>query len=442
MRRLAASLIITFAGWAAVANGQDRRWQPVETPVANAPGSPAVTLGAPTVTLGPPVAAPSGPVVRGQKPDDGATYSQWVAGTVEPNGDGMAPVTPLQVPAGALTVSSSAPYTPAPPPAANAFGSTGFYPDPPPPPSQAAVANPPSNRVHKSYFGDMFNGLGGGGPEGKCLESDHCFDYFASPVSNPFYFEDPRSLTEVRPIFMYQTIPGSNPVYRGGNAEFYGVQARVAITDQWSFVMNKLGGVSINPGGGSPVPSESGFAEIWLGPKWTFLRNTETGTVVATGLTFEIPAGADKVGQDTGTLSLVPYLTAAQNFGCTSYGSFNAMATLGYSFRIDDQRSDYFYTSWHLDFDVGNQHHWYPLVELNWFHYTESGGAVPFNFEGGDLANFGSTNVSGRNELSLATGFRYKFTENIQTGLFVQFPLVGTQDINRFRLGVDLIFRY
>src|SRR5262249_25617678 len=40
------------------------------------------------------------------------------------------------------------------------------------------------------------------------FQSDHCFDQFISPVTNPFLFEDPRSLTEVRPIFMYQRIPG------------------------------------------------------------------------------------------------------------------------------------------------------------------------------------------------------------------------------------------
>ena len=266
--------------------------------------------------------------------------------------------------------------SPPPPPAADPPGA-GFYPDPTAPAAKAA-ADRPANHERKSYFGELFNGLGAGGPEGKCLESDHCFDNFASPVSNPFYFEDPRSLTEVRPIFLFQTIPGSNPVYRGGNAEFYGVQARVAITDSLSFVMNKLGGVAINPGGDSTLGSDSGFAELWLGPKFTFYRNTETQTVVAAGVTFELPTGSAKVGQDTGSVSIVPYITAAQNFGCTSYGSFNAMATFGYAFRGDDQRSDYFYNSWHLDFDIGNQHHWYPLIELNWFHYTESGGAAVY----------------------------------------------------------------
>jgi hypothetical protein len=424
MRRLAASLSVTFAGWTAIASGQ--------TPVAYAPGSP-------TVTLGPPVAAKSGPVVRGQSADDGVHYSQWVAATLEPNGDGIPAITPLQVPT-TISVSATAPYTPAPPPAAD-VPSTGFYPDPLSP-GKAAVADNPAKHEHKSYFGDMFNGWGAGGPEGKCFESDTCFNYFASPVSNPFYFEDPRSLTEIRPIFMFQTIPGSNPVYHGGNAEFYGVQARVAVTDSLSIVMNKLGGVAINPGSGSPLNSESGFAEIWLGPKFTFLRNAETGTVVAAGVTFELPTGSAKVAQDTGTLSVVPYITAAQNFGCTSYGSFNAMSTLGYAFRTDGQRSDYLFNSWHLDFDIGNQHRFYPLIELNWFHYTESGHARPFGFEGRDLVNFGSTNVNSRNNLSLATGLRYKFSENIQTGLALEFPLTGTRDLNNFRLGIDLIFRY
>ena len=420
MRRLFTTLTCTAAGWAGMAAGQDVTSQPA-------------------VTLGPPVAAKSGPIVRGQSADDGVNYSQWVAGTVEPSGDAVPPIAPLQVPAATQPVTAASTYPPPPPPPDNA-ASTGNYPDPLASPGQAAIKD--KSKVHKSYFGEMFSGWGGNGPEGKCFESDHCFDYFATPVSNPFYFEDPRALTEVRPIFLFQTISNSNQVFRGGNTEFLGVQARVAITDQWSFVMNKLGGVWINPGGDSLVPSGSGFAEIWLGPKWTFVRNTESGTVAAAGVTFEIPTGPTNVAQDTGSLSIVPYITAAQNFGCTSYGSFNAMATLGFSFRADSERADYLYNSWHLDFDVGNQHRFYPLVELNWFYYTNNGGARTLSFEGQDLANFGATNVSGRNNLSIATGVRYKFSEAIQTGVSVQFPLTNVHDFQSFRLGLDVIFRY
>ncbi|HEY3788938.1 MAG TPA: hypothetical protein VGL71_08790, partial [Urbifossiella sp.] len=202
MRRRAAILSFTFAGWSAIAAGQENRWQPVQpptpSPVAYTPGSPSVTLGPPSVSLGPPVAAKSGPVVRGQSADDGVHYSQWVAATLEPNGDGVPAIAPLPVPSNTIAVSATSPYTPPlapPPPAADPPGA-GFYPDPTAPAAKAA-ADRPANHERKSYFGELFNGLGAGGPEGKCLESDHCFDNFASPVSNPFYFEDPRSLTEV-----------------------------------------------------------------------------------------------------------------------------------------------------------------------------------------------------------------------------------------------------
>src|SRR5262249_6148219 len=59
------------------------------------------------------------------------------------------------------------------------------------------------------------------------FESDHSFDGFISPVTNPFYFEDPRSLTEVRPIFMWQGSPTKNPIFHGGDIEFFGLQGRL-----------------------------------------------------------------------------------------------------------------------------------------------------------------------------------------------------------------------
>jgi hypothetical protein len=429
MRRRAAVLTLSIAGWAGVAAAQERRWQPVND-------APAVALGPPTVALGPPTVARQ-PVIRGQKGDDGFRVSQWAAALTEPDGGGAPAIAPLQVP------SDLRGGYPAPTPAATVSYQPPIPYDPPPIPDPA---RPPAGRKsgheHKSYFGDWFQGWGGNGPEGKCFESDHCFDYFASPVSNPFLFEDPRSLTEARPIFLFQTLRGSNAVYRGGNAEFYGSQFRLALTDQWSVVINKFGGVSVNPGGDSLLPAANGLAEFWIGPKWTFLRNTETGTVAAAGVTFAIPDGPTKVAQDTGTLSVIPYVTAAQNFGCTSYGSFNAMGTLGYSFRTDGDRSDYFFTSWHLDFDVGNQHRLYPLVELNWFHYSRAGGVRPFDFEGRDLFNFGSTQIHSVDDLSIATGVRYKFSECVQAGVGLEFPLTSSHDVSKFRLGFDLIFRY
>jgi hypothetical protein len=283
---------------------------------------------------------------------------------------------------------------------------------------------------------------------GPCIKpgwfrSDHCFDQFSSPITNPFLFEDPRALTEVRPIFIWQTAPSKNPIWRGGNMEFFGTQARVAFTDRWSFVMNKLGFVWSENNVDTPgFDSSAGFAEIWLGPKYTFLRNENTNTLGAVGLTFQIPAGPRKVYQNTGHLSLVPYLSMGQNFWRSSYGSFNALGTAGYSYSTENQRSDYFFLSAHLDYDVANLHKIYPMIELNWTHYTHSGSARALNFEGRDLFNFGSTNVSGNDNLTLATGFRYKFSEAIQAGLATEWSIVGRRDLLDFRLTADLIFRY
>ena len=50
------------------------------------------------------------------------------------------------------------------------------------------------------------------------------------------------------------------------------------------------------------------------------------------------------------------------------------------------------------------------MIELNWRHYTRNGSDHDLDFEGNDLANFGSEHVSGHNELTLAIGTRIAST--------------------------------
>jgi hypothetical protein len=241
---------------------------------------------------------------------------------------------------------------------------------------------------------------------------------------------------------MYQSIPGSNWIMKGGNTEFFGMQARLAFCESFSVVLNKLGGVWLQPSDTTVIDSTSGFAEVWIGPKWTFLRNENSGTLGALGLTFEIPVGSGSVFQNIGDLSLTPYLTMGQSFLRSSYGSFNAIGTVGYSFSINNARSEHFFTSLHLDYDIANAHKFYPLIELHWFNYTKNGTANEFGFEGRDLYNFGAFPVSGQNEIDLAFGARYKFTEAAQFGVGVEFPVTGRHEILDFRLTVDFILRY
>jgi len=289
-------------------------------------------------------------------------------------------------------------------------------------------------------FGNLFQGDSGRSP----FQSDHSFDVFCSPVSNPFYFEDPRALTEVRPLLIFQHVPGSNNAFQGGDIWFYGLQARLAFTDTFSLVIPKLGFVTVDPGTTAHgLSSSTGFAEFMLGPKFTFFRCDATKTVLAAGLNFDLAIGSHSVRQDTGDLSMIPYFSIGQNFGKSNWGSFNFMNTTGYSFAVDNQRTDFLYSSFHLDYDVANLNKVFPLLELNWFHYTTNGDRpTTFGFEGRDLINFGSGGVAGKSALSLALGARYKFAEWLQTGFVVEFPLEHRNDVMSYRLGFDLIFRY
>lgn len=350
-------------------------------------------------------------------------------------------------------------------------------PPPPPPPGGGAPAFPGAlpggeeayncgvvaKEAHKGICGGFFTNLWDdtkkwcenvpsslagafqGGTGRAMFQSDHKFDAFTSPLTNPFFFEDPRALTEFRPIFMWQQTPSNNPVFHGGDNFFVGGQFRVAVTDWLSLVVNKLGGTWMEVHN-SPNPafaSHVGFSELWLGPKITFIRNDTTGTLMAGGVTFQVPTGADKVFQGTGNLSIDPYFSFAQNFlRSFTYGSFNFMNTTGYAIPCDNQRSGYLHSSFHLDFDVGNLHRIYPLVELNWFYYGQNGHPQNLGFEGADMFNFGSNNA-GRNDLNVAVGARYKFTENIQMGAGIQWGLLnGVHSIENFRVTADLILRY
>lgn len=272
------------------------------------------------------------------------------------------------------------------------------------------------------------------------FRSDHCFDGFISPVTNPFLFEDPRSLTEVRPIYFYQKIPNGQPDFGGGRLTYFGLQGRLAVTERLSFVINKLGGVWFTSGGG--VPAGSGFAEVWLGPKYTFIRNEETGSLLAGGLQFQLPVGSTVAYQNTGSLSLVPWVTYGQNlFRENSWGSFNTLLGAGYAISTSKARSDYLTLSGHLDWDILNKHRFYPLVEMNYYLYTSNGSTTPVGAEGRDVVNFGGQ-AKGQGLLTVALGGRVKIVENVQAGAAFEFPIAGPRDLFRYRFTVDMIFRY
>jgi hypothetical protein len=295
-----------------------------------------------------------------------------------------------------------------------------------------------SNRVARKGFADG-TFIGGavdavGGffvpANGRALfQSDHAFDAFVSPVSNPFYLYDPRALTEVKPLFIYQHVPGTEGVAHG-NIYFAGVQGRVALTDRLSFVFSKLGVTwsEVNAPAFN-ISHHSGFSDLFLGPQYTFIRSDTTCTLLAGGLSFDIGTGSSRVlFREVDDLALRPYLSFGQNFK-TGIGDFNFLNTTGFSIGTSNRDRSLFFTSFHVDYDVAGWHKFYPLIELNYFDYFRHAAA----------ANLG---LEGRNQLSMAVGARYKFTENIQAGGAFEFPLISPHHFMDYRLTLDMIFRY
>lgn len=408
------------------------------------------------VTMGKPV-----PVVTMQSPQavPESTKPRVRSTGINPTQEGELPWMPRLLVRGAMPEDTSGKYIslygppPVPPPApsANPFPPTGPSgpPGPPPPSVGAPISDSPVDQPLQNSWWDKTCGAVKGvcAPHSDCqtgwFQSDRAYDgMFASPITNPFLFEDPRSLTEVKPLYIYQSIPARNTTLGGGSADFFGLQGRLAINESWSVVINRLGWVSFDPTNRDTFSRSTGFGEFWLGPKWTFFRAPASGTAIAGGLTFQIPVGSSKVVQNTGTLGLAPYISIGQNINAGTWGSFNLINTTGIDFGVGNQRSDFFYNSFHLDYDVRNAHVFYPVLELNYFNYIGNGKARSLNFDGADMFNFGATNINGRGMLSLAPGMRYKFTEHFQIGTAIDFLLTSPRDTQDVRLVFDMIFRY
>ncbi|MBM4069833.1 MAG: transporter [Planctomycetes bacterium] len=278
------------------------------------------------------------------------------------------------------------------------------------------------------------------GPDRKLFQTDHRFDAFAAPVSFPFYATPPQATTEAKVLFLYDDVLPNQQAFPNADNFFLGGQLRLAVTDWLTLEVNKLGGMWVRPPGAG---TRSGFSELWLGPKFTLIKNENSGSILAAGLTFQVPVGSANIVQHTGSLSLAPYVSFAQKFFPDfKYGSIILWNTTGYAFRTDNVRSEYLYSMFHVNWDILNLHMFYPEFGIGWNLYTRNGNAgnpAPNNFEGNDWFNFGNP-FAGRSNLSLSTGLRWKINEHLQTGFAFQFGVLRTPN-NWENWGATVDFR-
>ena len=283
--------------------------------------------------------------------------------------------------------------------------------------------------------------LGDGFLSGLIKPSDRCFDDFISPMINFVHFEDPRTLTEVRPIFVSHWVPDTigNGVPAGGTIQLLAMQFRIALTERLSLIGVKDGYIWDNTNGTLDALLDDGWASVTAGLKYNLIRNVQTGTLASIGGTYEIPLGSDEALQDVGDGEFHLFVTGGQRL---LDGNAHVMSAFGWRTPADDtvQAES---VHWSNHFDVKLTDSVYLLTELAWWHWTDSASAgLPLGLAGQDLINLSASDVTGNDLVTQNVGMKYKPTRSQEYGIAYEFPLTEFKDLIESRLQIEAIFRY
>lgn len=261
-------------------------------------------------------------------------------------------------------------------------------------------------------------------------QSDHCFDDFISPMTNPLFFEDPRTLTEARFIFVNHNVPDA--VF-GGDVQYYALQIRAALTDNLSFIANKDGFIVSDN-----VLIDDGWADVALGLKYNLFKDTQTQSIISVGTTVDLPFGSTRSLQGNGDGEFHIFASAGTQLG----EQFHYVTGSGFRLPVDTQaESQVWYWSNHLDYQFADSG-LYLFGEANWYHWLQSGNAFGVPVEGIDLFNLGSAGVAGNDIVTGAIGVKYSPSPATEIGIAWELPLTDREDIMKDRFTFDWIIRY
>ncbi len=273
--------------------------------------------------------------------------------------------------------------------------------------------------------------------------SERCFDDFISPMINFVFFEDPRTLTELRPIFVHHNLPNTlsgGAVSAGGAVQLFAAQFRIALSDRLSLIAVKDGYIvdKVNDGVLDTL-LDDGWADVSVGLKYNVLRNTCTGTLGSVGFTYEIPVGSRRAQQGIADGEFHLFGTAGQRLW---NGNGHLLSSFGWRKPVDGQlQTESVHWSNHFDVRVTDQV--YLVTEVAWWHWIDSAEAgLGINEAGHDLFNLSAANVDDNDLVTQNVGIKVKPRRNIEAGLAYEFPLTGFQDVIDDRIQFDLILRY
>lgn len=275
-------------------------------------------------------------------------------------------------------------------------------------------------------------------PLGANADSGDRVSKMISPAFHPTNFEDPRSISEARFIFMHHKLDDKF-VTGGGDVQLYALQLRYAINEQFSIIATKDGYIDFNPDG--VLPKETGWADLEAGLKYVFMEDRSAGQVASFQLRYLVPTGDEEVLQGNGDGSIHPSVSAA--FALCD----NTTITAGTGLRIPmDSEDSYF---WDVDAQIDyridtSSGAFYPLFGASLIHVVSDGKRLAIADEGQDLFNFGASEATGEDIVLGAAGVKYRPVDNIDLGATFQFPFdpgTGTRVIDN-RWMFDISYRF
>ncbi len=299
-------------------------------------------------------------------------------------------------------------------------------------------------------------------PDFQCEDREARFEGFTPPSSMPYLFEDPFITTGASAHLIWHDFPWDS-VFRGGDLYVAALQLRLAITDRLAFIATKDGYAWLRPGGNSQIEADDGFFDIAAGFKYALIQSEEHEFILTPSFRLDLPVGNGDLFSGNGSGVAIPGLSAAKGLG-----PVHLIGSVGGRLPFDMTReSTSVYYNVHADVNVIP--FLIPFVEFNGTTWTKSGdgkenvrtksfGSVDLRtaqnvlanagitderrFEGLDVANLGSTGVSGTTVLSLAVGGRIPLGDHVSFGAYYEFPISSRKGIFEQRIAGNLHFEY
>lgn len=257
-------------------------------------------------------------------------------------------------------------------------------------------------------------------------------DHTISPVANFAYFEDPVIRTEVRPVFLYQSIR-NDFITGGGDAYATGVQVRYAVTDRFAVFLRQGGYIWVNPTLGQDF---DGWADLGFGMKYALIDSEAHQFILTPGIGFVVPSGDKSIFHGRGNGEWDFFLSAAKGFGdfhLTGNAGFrvpNDSAQQSTSFHYSLQ-ADYYFCRWFI-----------PFVFVNGWTVVDSGNFLPLNAEGYDMFNFGAAGSQGNSQVTVGGGLRLRVLENVDLGFAYERAVVSPEGFFDDRFTFDMSIRF